>query len=186
MWFFLHLRHFPWFRLIERFRGDPEAVLKSWHLSDYGSATSSRIRLSDVHVFSTPKIYLVSCVRDSVTIKHVSSPFGDRICFLSSWRKKNTPFLQASDNSVWKRCEAALLGFQSKSSITSNPRQPLSCSDYCESLAINHFYISLSYQFGVVVQDSKPDILVRVQLFSTKLIYLSWISSPSKAASPEA
>ncbi len=60
--------------VIERFGGDPEAVLKSRHLSDYGPATSSRIRLSDrdVHVFSTPKIYLVTCIRDSVTMDHVS------------------------------------------------------------------------------------------------------------------
>jgi hypothetical protein len=45
--------------MIERFGGDPEAVLKSRHLSDYWPAPPSRIRRpSDTHVFSTLQIYL--------------------------------------------------------------------------------------------------------------------------------
>jgi hypothetical protein len=45
--------------LIELIGGDPEAVLKSRHLSDYGPAPPSQIRRpSDTHVFSTLEIYL--------------------------------------------------------------------------------------------------------------------------------
>ena len=62
--------------MIELIGGDPEAALKSRHLSDYGPAPPCLVRHSDAHVFSTSKIYLVARVRDSVTIDHVPSPFG--------------------------------------------------------------------------------------------------------------
>ncbi len=82
-----HYPHSSWLNVLEVIPS-----LKSRHLSDYGPD----VRLFDVHVFSTPKIYLVTCIRDLVTMYHVSSPFLGPDLLLKQMMQIDYTFLQTT------------------------------------------------------------------------------------------
>jgi hypothetical protein len=106
-------------RVIERFGGDPEAVLKSRHLSDFGPAPPSRIRRRrDCRLGCDRHDCRDSLSRHVTHLSHTRHSFLYRSVVYRSNRVKRLLHLP-SEYSVWKRCdsEAALLGFRSKLSI---------------------------------------------------------------------